>query len=112
MPLCIRRVFPESSRYARQVFHPHPVPSPLKGEGFHCLSVCYRTVFHRTFDNISLENKMFRACLRQNPSSEQAFCVSTNDRNKIKTLCITMPKALSVFNPQGGDIRMVSKGAD
>ena len=38
MPLCILRVFPESSRYARQVFHPHPVPSPLKGEGFHCLS--------------------------------------------------------------------------
>jgi len=29
MSLCIRRVFPESSRYARQVFHPHPVPSPL-----------------------------------------------------------------------------------
>ena len=53
MPLCIRRVFPESSRYARQIFHPHPVPSPLKGEGFHCLSVCYRAVFHRTFDNIA-----------------------------------------------------------
>jgi hypothetical protein len=52
MPLCIRRVFPESSCYARQVFHPHPFPSPLKGEGFPCLSVCSRAVFHRTFDNV------------------------------------------------------------
>jgi hypothetical protein len=67
--------------------------------------------FH-TLLPLSLENKMFRACLRQNTSSKQAFRVSTNDRNKIKTLCITMRKALSVFNPQGGDIRMVSKGAD
>ena len=28
------------------------LPSPLGGEGFHCFSVCYRAVFHRTFDNI------------------------------------------------------------
>jgi hypothetical protein len=52
MSLCIRRVFPESSCYARQAFHPHPFPSPLKGEGFPCLSVCSRAVFHRAFDNI------------------------------------------------------------
>jgi hypothetical protein len=50
MPFCIRRVFPESSGYARQAFHPHPFPSPLKGEGFPCLSVCSRAVFHKNFD--------------------------------------------------------------
>ena len=46
MPFCIRRVFPESSRYARQVFHPHPVPSRLKGWSLHILDTGGMKISH------------------------------------------------------------------
>lgn len=52
MPLCIRGLFSKSSCYARKSFHPHPLPSPLKGEGFLCPSVCFSVLFHQSFDNI------------------------------------------------------------
>jgi hypothetical protein len=31
-------------------FHPHPFPSPFEGEGFPCLSIISRVVFHNFFD--------------------------------------------------------------
>jgi hypothetical protein len=59
MLLYTRGVFRESSRgrvlstcCARQAFHPHPLPSPLKGEGSPSFSTCSRAFFHKTFDNI------------------------------------------------------------
>ena len=50
MLFCMRRVFSKFSCYARQFLHPHPFPSPLKGEGFPYLSVFFRVVFHNFFD--------------------------------------------------------------
>ena len=40
------------------IFSPPPFPSPLKGEGFPYLSVCYRAVFHKTFDNILNDSRL------------------------------------------------------
>jgi hypothetical protein len=33
-------------------FHPHPFPSPLKGEGLDSFLICFRAVFHKTSENI------------------------------------------------------------
>src|SRR4030042_1932306 len=87
MPLCIRRVFPESSCYALQAFHPHPFPSPLKGEGFPCFSICSRAVFHKTFDNtidfqrnLSQSSQVVNDFLKQKPltSAHPPICVTPN----------------------------------
>jgi hypothetical protein len=70
---------------SRQSFHPHPLPSPLKGEGFPYLSIFFRVVFHDFFDVTIL------VIAKIEPQRTQRGVAATKEKTNYIPLTLSLP---------------------